>query len=90
MLCVLYLYKFCLNTQIQRHVTQSLAELGAKGTTPALNNHVLMVTRVPGAGGEIIVLLLQKLQGFRGFKHIRLPPGDEGSLSNLQQVSDTG
>ncbi|XP_014209150.1 heparan sulfate 2-O-sulfotransferase 1-like [Copidosoma floridanum] len=69
----------------QRHVTPSLAELGARGSTPRSSKHVLMVTRVPGAGAELLVLVLQKLQGYNVFKHIRLPPGDEGALSTLQQ-----
>ncbi|KAJ8676490.1 hypothetical protein QAD02_012277 [Eretmocerus hayati] len=70
---------------IRRYVTPSLAELGGRGSTPASNEHVLMVTRVPGAGSELLVFILQRLQGYNAFKHIRLPPGDEGILSTLQQ-----
>lgn len=47
-----------------------------------------MLTRVPGAGSELMVLILQRLQGYNAFKHIRLPPGDDGLLSNLQQVRE--
>ncbi|XP_043269733.1 uronyl 2-sulfotransferase-like isoform X1 [Venturia canescens] len=72
-------------TQTQRYVTPSLAELRGRGDLPATNDHVLMLTRVPGAGAELLVLLLQRLQGFNAFKHIRLPPGDDGLLSTLQQ-----
>ncbi|OXU26651.1 hypothetical protein TSAR_007957 [Trichomalopsis sarcophagae] len=71
--------------KMQKYVTPSLAELGERGIPPETNDHVLMVTRVPGAGAELLVLILQRLQGFNAFKHIRLPPGDEGTLSNLQQ-----
>lgn len=46
-----------------------------------------MLTRIPGTGAELIVLILQRLQGYNAFKHIRLPPGDHGFLSTLQQVS---
>ncbi|XP_008216617.1 heparan sulfate 2-O-sulfotransferase 1 isoform X3 [Nasonia vitripennis] len=70
---------------MQKYVTPSLAELGERGIPPETNDHVLMVTRVPGAGAELLVLILQRLQGFNAFKHIRLPSGDEGTLSNLQQ-----
>ncbi|XP_058788564.1 heparan sulfate 2-O-sulfotransferase 1-like [Phymastichus coffea] len=72
-------------SRMQRYVTPSLAELGEHGIPPATNEHILMVTRVPGAGSELLVLILQRLQGYNAFKHIRLPPGDEGTLSNLQQ-----
>ncbi|XP_008216616.1 heparan sulfate 2-O-sulfotransferase 1 isoform X1 [Nasonia vitripennis] len=71
--------------KMQKYVTPSLAELGERGIPPETNDHVLMVTRVPGAGAELLVLILQRLQGFNAFKHIRLPSGDEGTLSNLQQ-----
>ncbi|XP_043468853.1 heparan sulfate 2-O-sulfotransferase 1-like isoform X1 [Leptopilina heterotoma] len=73
------------NKQTQKHVTPSLAELGGRGTLPEMNDHVLMVTRIPGAGSELLVLILQRLQGYNAFKHIRLPPGDDGILTNLQQ-----
>lgn len=51
-----------------------------------MNKHILMLTRVPDAGAELFVLLLQRLQGYNAFKHIRLPPGDHGLLSTLQEV----
>ncbi|KAI4503899.1 hypothetical protein M0802_001302 [Mischocyttarus mexicanus] len=71
--------------QTYRYVTPSLAELGGRGNLPEMNKHVLMLTRVPGAGAELLVLILQRLQGFNAFKHIRLPPGDSGLLTTLQQ-----
>lgn len=51
-----------------------------------MNKHILMLTRVPDAGAELFVLLLQRLQGYNAFKHVRLPPGDHGLLSTLQEV----
>ncbi|XP_060824190.1 uronyl 2-sulfotransferase-like isoform X1 [Bombus pascuorum] len=71
--------------QTYRYVTPSLAELGARGSLPKMNQHVLMLTRVPDAGAELLVLILQRLQGYNAFKHIRLPPGDHGLLSTLQE-----
>lgn len=73
--------------QTYRYVTPSLAELGGRGNLPEMNKHVLMLTRVPGAGAELLVLILQRLQGYNAFKHIRLPPGDSGLLTTLQQVN---
>ncbi|XP_066586139.1 uronyl 2-sulfotransferase-like [Prorops nasuta] len=71
--------------QVNRHVTPSLAELGERGILPEMNKDILMLTRVPGAGSETLVFTLQHLQGKNGFKHIRLPPDDQGSLTTLQQ-----
>ncbi|XP_016919894.2 uronyl 2-sulfotransferase-like [Apis cerana] len=71
--------------QTYRYVTPSLAELAARGALPKMNKHILMLTRVPDAGAELFVLLLQRLQGYNAFKHIRLPPGDHGLLSTLQE-----
>ncbi|XP_017788708.1 PREDICTED: heparan sulfate 2-O-sulfotransferase 1-like [Habropoda laboriosa] len=71
--------------QKYRYVTPSLAELAARGNLPKSNEHILMLTRVPEAGGELFVLILQRLQGYNAFKHIRLPPGDHGLLSSLQE-----
>ncbi|KAL6442988.1 hypothetical protein ACFW04_002766 [Cataglyphis niger] len=44
-----------------------------------------MMTRIPGTGAELIVLILQRLQGYNAFKHIRLPPSDYKFLSVVQQ-----
>ncbi|XP_020299076.1 uronyl 2-sulfotransferase-like isoform X2 [Pseudomyrmex gracilis] len=46
-----------------------------------------MLTRIPDTGAELLVLVLQRLQGYNAFKHIRLPPGNHGFLSTLQQES---
>ncbi|XP_035719834.1 uronyl 2-sulfotransferase-like [Vespa mandarinia] len=77
-------YAFNIN-KTYRYVTPSLAELGGRGNLPEMNKHVLMLTRVPGAGAELLVLILQRLQGYNAFKHIRLPAGDSGLLTTLQQ-----
>ncbi|XP_076765490.1 uronyl 2-sulfotransferase [Xylocopa sonorina] len=72
-------------SQTYRYVTPSLAELGARGNLPKTNKHILMLTRIPDAGAELLVLILQRLQGYNAFKHIRLPPGDHELLSPLQE-----
>ncbi|GAB1864012.1 Uronyl 2-sulfotransferase [Camponotus japonicus] len=69
-------------SQAHRYVTPSLAELG---DIPYKYKHVLMLTRIPGTGAELMVLILQRLQGYNAFKHIRLPPSDYGFLSAVQQ-----
>ncbi|XP_012262928.2 uronyl 2-sulfotransferase-like [Athalia rosae] len=71
--------------QTHRFVTPSLAEIGGRRSIPEMNDHTLMITRLPGAGSELLVLILQRLQGLNAFKHIRLPPGDENLLTTLQQ-----
>ncbi|XP_076285633.1 heparan sulfate 2-O-sulfotransferase 1 isoform X2 [Lasioglossum baleicum] len=68
-----------------RYVTPSLAELGPRRRVPRTNTDILMLTRVPNAGAELLVLILQRLQGYNAFKHIRLPPGDHRLLSSLQE-----
>lgn len=73
--------------QTHRYVTPSLAELGGRHSVPEMSENTLMVTRVPGAGAELLVLILQRLQGLNSFKHIRMPPGDDNLLTTLQQVS---
>lgn len=72
---------------MHRYVTPSLAELRLHGHLPSMYKHVLMLTRIPGTGAELMSLILQRLQEYNAFKHIRLPSGDHGSLSTLQQVS---
>ncbi|XP_072767007.1 uronyl 2-sulfotransferase [Anoplolepis gracilipes] len=69
-------------SQTHRYVTPSLAELD---DIPYKYKHVLMLTRIPGTGAELMVLILQRLQGYNAFKHIRLPPSDYEFLSTLQQ-----
>ncbi|XP_076645982.1 heparan sulfate 2-O-sulfotransferase 1 isoform X2 [Halictus rubicundus] len=71
--------------QTYRYVTPSLAELGPRRSVPKMNTDILMLTRVPNAGAELLVLMLQRLQGYNAFKHIRLPPGDHRLLSSLQE-----
>ncbi|XP_057335865.1 uronyl 2-sulfotransferase-like [Microplitis mediator] len=70
---------------VHRMVTPSLAELGTDGISK-FNDHVIMLTRVPGAGAEILVYILQHLSGYNAFKHIRIPSGNyDKILSPLQQ-----
>ncbi|XP_078032484.1 uronyl 2-sulfotransferase [Augochlora pura] len=71
--------------QTYRYVTPSLAELGPRRSVPKMNADILMLTRVPDAGAELLVLILQRLQGYNAFKHIRLPPGDHRLLSSLKE-----
>ncbi|XP_046412250.1 uronyl 2-sulfotransferase-like [Neodiprion virginianus] len=72
-------------SQAHRHVTPSLAELGGRRSIPEMSENTLMLTRILGAGSELLVLILQRLQGRNAFKHIRLPSGDDNLLTTLQQ-----
>lgn len=67
-----------------KHVTKSLAELGPMDE---LNAYVLFFNRVPKCGSEMLVLLLQWLQGWNNFKHVRLKGGNKRKLNRIEQVS---
>ncbi|XP_074113831.1 heparan sulfate 2-O-sulfotransferase 1-like isoform X2 [Cotesia typhae] len=71
-------------TQIQRIVTPSLAELGFRGVSKP-NDDIIMLTRIPNAGAEILVYILQHLSGYNAFKHIRIPANKQRVLSSLHQ-----
>jgi hypothetical protein len=70
-----------------RSVTKSLAELRRGIEIPELSDHVVFFNRVPKTGSEMLVLLLQWLQGMNGFRHIRLGGGSIRKLNRMQQVS---
>lgn len=71
--------------QARKHVTKSLRELG---TMRSISDHILMVNTIPNAGSELLVLLLQKLQGRNNFKHVRLKNSDGAGLDNYGQVRE--
>ncbi|CAD6208847.1 GSCOCG00010676001-RA-CDS [Cotesia congregata] len=71
-------------TQLQRIVTPSLAELGFRGVSKP-NDDIIMLTRIPNAGAEILVYILQHLSGYNAFKHIRIPANKHRVLSSLHQ-----
>ena len=54
---------------------------------PELSDHVVFFNRVPKAGTEMLVLLMQWMQGINGFKHVRLPGGNTRRLTRIQQVN---
>ncbi|EEB17124.1 Uronyl 2-sulfotransferase, putative [Pediculus humanus corporis] len=63
-------------------VTKPL-NLARNGT--GFSDHVLFFNRVPKSGSEMLVLLLQWLQGPNGFRHVRLPGSEKRSLSVFEQ-----
>jgi len=69
-----------------RSVTKSLAELRRGIEIPELSDHVVFFNRVPKTGSEMLVLLLQWLQGMNGFRHVRLGGGSIRKLNRMQQV----
>jgi dermatan/chondrotin sulfate uronyl 2-O-sulfotransferase UST len=70
-----------------RRITKSLAELRQDVKIPELSDYVLFFNRVPKSGSEMLVLLLQWLQGANSFRHIRLAGGNVRQLNRMQQVS---
>jgi hypothetical protein len=77
-------------TSSVRRVTQSLEELRRNLEIPELSDHVIFFNRVPKCGSEMLVLLMQWLQGANGFRHIRLGGGSVRQLSRFQQVRTVG
>lgn len=73
-----------LSQDVFSHVTKPL-NLARHGT--GFSDHVLLFNRVPKSGSEMLVLLLQWLQGANGFRHVRLPGGEHRKLSILEQVT---
>ncbi|XP_018561941.1 uronyl 2-sulfotransferase-like [Anoplophora glabripennis] len=65
-----------------KHVTKSLAELGKMDD---VNRHFLFLNHVPKCGSEILILLLQKLQGSNNYRHVRLTGGNKRYLMRSQQ-----
>ncbi|XP_063238559.1 heparan sulfate 2-O-sulfotransferase hst-2-like [Bacillus rossius redtenbacheri] len=69
--------------RVARAPTRSMEEGRMSAARPS--DHVVFFNRVPKAGGEMLVLLLQWLQGANGFRHVRLGGGHVRRLSRLQQ-----
>jgi len=67
-----------------RPSTKSLNEL--EGRNDELSDHVLFFNRIPKTGSEMLVLLLQWMQGENGFRHIRLHGGKRRNLLLSEQV----
>lgn len=67
----------------KKYVTKSLAELDKMDQ---FNRYFLFLNDVPKSGSEILILLLQKLQGFNNFKHVRMRDGNKRHLTVIQQV----
>lgn len=72
---------FSLRTK--KYATKSLTELG---TMDQSNKYFLFLNTVPKSGSEILILLLQKLQGVNNFKHVRMSDGNKRLLTITQQV----
>lgn len=71
------------STTTKKYVTKSLRELGRMDD---FNKYFLFLNSVPKNGAEVLILLLQKLQGLNNFKHIRLREGNKRHLKTVQQV----
>ncbi|KAL0272168.1 UNVERIFIED_CONTAM: hypothetical protein PYX00_005247 [Menopon gallinae] len=59
--------------------------MDADRRTFALSDHILFFNRVPKSGSEMLVLLLQWLQGLNGFRHVRLRGGEKRRLNLAEQ-----
>lgn len=66
-----------------KRTTKSLAELGVMDE---LNPHILFFNRIPKSGSEMLLLLLQWLQGWNNFRHVRLKDENKPKISRIEQV----
>ncbi|XP_066245844.1 heparan sulfate 2-O-sulfotransferase pipe-like [Euwallacea similis] len=64
------------------HVTKSMAQLGKMDE---VNEHFMFFNFVPKSGSEILIYLLEKIQGMNSFKHVRLKGGRERQLNGIHQ-----
>lgn len=67
-----------------KHVTKSMAQLDKMDE---VNKYFLFLNFVPKSGSEILVFLLEKIQGLNNFKHVRLKGGNKRKLNKIQQVN---
>lgn len=67
-----------------KHATKSLAELGPMDE---LNAHILLFNRIPKSGSEMLLLLIQWLQGWNNFRHVRLKDDHKPKMNRTQQVN---
>lgn len=66
-----------------KHVTKSLLELGAMDE---ISSHIVFFNRIPKSGSEMLVLLIQWLEGWNNFRHVRLKTQNK-KLTRLEQVN---
>nr|XP_022905320.1 uronyl 2-sulfotransferase-like [Onthophagus taurus] len=67
-----------------RHVTKSLDELGPMDDT---NSYILFFNRIPKSGSEVLVILIQWLQGPNNFRHVRLKDENKSRV-NQKEMKD--
>ncbi|RZC41909.1 uronyl 2-sulfotransferase [Asbolus verrucosus] len=65
-----------------KHVTKSLAELGKMDD---INKYTLFLNKIPNCGAEVIIFLLQKMQGPNNYRHVRLKGGSTAMFTKIQQ-----
>lgn len=66
-----------------RYVTKSLKELGKMDD---INKYVLLLNHAPYCGAEVLIFILQKLQGKNSYRHVRLKDSPAEALNISQQV----
>lgn len=67
-----------------KHVTKSMAQLDKMDE---VNKYFLFLNSVPKSGSEILIFLLEKIQGLNNFKHVRLKGSNQRKLNKIQQVN---
>ncbi|XP_050304742.1 uronyl 2-sulfotransferase-like [Anthonomus grandis grandis] len=69
-------------TPVTKRVTKSMSQLGKMDE---INKHFLFLNSVPKSGSEILIFLLERIQGGNNFKHVRLKGGNRRRLNDIQQ-----
>lgn len=77
-------YKPVSSSSYVKYVTKSLVLLGEMDE---ISGHILFFNRIPNCGSEMLILLIQWLEGWNNFRHVRLKSGKK-KLSRLEQVNE--
>ncbi|KAF7275078.1 hypothetical protein GWI33_012204 [Rhynchophorus ferrugineus] len=70
----------------KRYTTKSMSELGKMDD---INPHFLFINWMAGNGAEILVFLLEKVQGMNSFRHVRLKETPAKHLTSSEQENIT-
>ncbi|XP_060528606.1 uronyl 2-sulfotransferase-like isoform X2 [Cylas formicarius] len=68
--------------KLGKFVTKSLAQLGKMDE---INKHFLLLNYIPRSGAEILIFILQRVQGMNNFRHIRMKGPIKGELTKSEQ-----
>lgn len=77
-----YHYKPVTASSNLKYVTKSLVKLGEMDE---ISKHIIFFNWIPKSGSEMLILLIQWLEGWNNFRHVRLMNGKK-KLTRIEQV----